>query len=133
MFIPRVLVFDKIDGHCIVNAGVILYGGRKNKTDDELINSYKELKERNIDDLYIYRESYSSVSWSCEFDDQFSHGGIPSYNAETDEIKWTYTEEETKQMTEQEKLTNEVTALKQQMSTLGRLLVQEKLKGGETA
>lgn len=132
MFIPRVLIFDKTDGHCIVNTGIILYGGRKIKSDDEIINSYTELQERNIDDLYIHRESFSAVSWACEFDDQFSHGGIPTYDSETDEIMWEYSEIDQEIINKETKLTEDVEALKSQMSTLGRLLVQEKLKGGET-
>lgn len=56
MFIPRVLVFDKIDGRCLVNTGTILLGGRKIKTDDEIISSYTELKNMVRDNILIYRE-----------------------------------------------------------------------------
>lgn len=131
MFIPRILVFDKLDGHCIINTGVILIGGKKIKNDEEIINTYADLKERSLDTIYIHRESYNSVTKTCEFDFQFNHGSIPTYNADTEEITWEYSEVDIEHIDEETRLKNDIAGLKQQMKLLGKVMVNQKIKGGD--
>lgn len=57
-------------------------------------------------------------------------------NLETQELIFEYTEEEQEQLEEiktREQLTNEMKSMQQQVSALGKVIVQLKLKEGELA
>lgn len=119
MNIPRILVFDKVTGS-IIKITQTSNCGLKIKTDDELLKTFECLRERTPEFIVIYR-----CEWE-EFDAELLNGGIPSYNPSTNEIIWEYTEEQQEQLTELEKVKQELNETKQLLADL----IEVTLMGG---
>lgn len=129
MFQPRVIIYDKNSGAIVRDCGWCSDVNHI-KTDEELIITWK-LQEYNRDVLGFIRFSENDPREKL-FNTQYESIRI---DVETEEIIFYGTPQEQEQFEElknTKQLTQEVNSLKQQVSALGKTLVQYRLKEGET-
>lgn len=96
------------------------------------MNRYEPLKKLNADAIECIQLGENNYPYTNEF----MTGHCIGVDLKTKELLFDYTEKEQEQLQElktREQLTQDMQYIQQQLSALGKVIVQSKLKEGETA
>ncbi|MCT4543577.1 MAG: hypothetical protein N4A63_08550 [Vallitalea sp.] len=128
--LPR-LYYEKLTGNyiCITNQQSWIKEIPTKEHDMVVYDALKSLNTGAVD--------YIQLGWNyAPYEHEFLTGHCTGIHLETREPIFKYTEEEQEQLQEiktREQLTNDMKSMQQQVSALGKVIVQSKLKEGEPA
>ena len=120
--------------YCNKTGNIILIIGQRinyvnDTTKEEDFVTYTLLQERVPETVGCIQLPYGHG----EYKNQFTTGRCIGFDLETKELLFDFNpQEQLEELKTREQLTQEITILQQQLSALGKVLVQSKLKEGET-